>query len=104
MAALQELFFAENPSDAASLEFDVIVRSFYQLGVLDFDAEVDVVIHEAANAKAASPALQNLLASRGGEPIHMQAYVSTTTVRFLLDGSQVKALDDVRVLLQQHVS
>ena len=104
MEALQELFFADNHSDASSLEFVVNVRSFYQLGVLDFDAEVDVVIREAENVKAASPALRNLLASRGGESFHMRAYVNTAAVRFLLDGSEVKALDDVQALLQQDVS
>lgn len=98
--ALRKLFFAENTADEAALHFDVHVRSFYQLGVLDFDAEIDVVVREVQTQSPVSSTLRSLLVTRGGEAFHLRALVNTTAVRFLLDGSQVEALDDVRTLLE----
>lgn len=100
MEALCGLFFSDNKEDTATLEFDVHVRSFYQLGVLDFDAEADVLVRKTGVNSAVCPDLRSLLASRGDEPFHLRALVNTEAVRFLLDGSEVKALGDVRALLE----
>lgn len=98
--ALRELFFKDHAADSDAVQFDLSVRSFYQLGVVDFDAEVDVVVRTASSGTPASPELRALLSSRQGEAFHIKALVNTTAVRFLIDGSQVEALTDVRALLE----
>ncbi len=100
IVALRDLFFKGHAADSDAIQFDLSVKSFYQLGVVDFDAEVDVVVRTAPSGVPASPELRELISLRQGEAFHIRALVNTTAVRFLIDGSQVEALTDVRALLE----